>query len=1084
MSNDACDLTSSPRRRLAPHNNNSTGRLQAAHTHSNDLNVRVLQNGLSSAQTDKIKSEGTRNTTSEESPLLRKNPKTPLIRSRSSDKNVFKLIPVSFEKAQRRSSYSGSIAIKQQQHHQHHQQQHPTQNHQPHQYISRERRPMSSGARPMPSGVLDPSLVRAWPSVERSHSADNQNTATIRRVRRSSEGPKPVTSFEGGFDADFSNCTEAAFQHQQQQLNSSCSSLQSSNGSHASRDLVAPSTPLPVLSTSSRDTPSRRTRSSQRSPTMNTPQHHSKQHRRRSSSTECETTPSSNTRRESFSNEISSTKTSPNAIKHQMDFGPRAKSEDRVPSRPNIPPLSVSSSSSSHDEQHPRRARRSRRPVGGKNAQATRKPREHSQFDSADDDQNGMTSEQDITDFLEKPKRQATTEYLNHSFQLSMSMMDAITSSPTRDRIMDENEIATPSMAKKFSTPSMPKFTIPQTPVKKPRRRVVSSGNSNDTSSEGVLKPLDEEESVTSTLVDVPITGKVLYECARRCEWDRIATECSENPWTAKYVCDQEGTTVLHLAVISRTNPLMRDGAVGGLLPAPLSLIEQLMIASPEAAITRCTAKRYTPLSYASLVVDNEYDMDDSASMIQIILKHNPHSALIFTDDGFSAIDVHIISYSRLHQEKAEVYSSTGRSSTVVLCALLDANPSLALARSYGNRVRGPVELLYRCNLNEFKEASGADIAQSNKHRSRAKVHKSSVVSTLSDWWAWKWALLLLKVSSILEEDDDDDLAPFSAVHAAAHLVGCPIPLLSLAIDAFPELARTRNPRKGLNNCALHEVCSWVTDDLVVNGDPFVVKRKRKAIAMLLEAFPKAARMTNSQGETPLQLAIETCTSWDSLDKLIKAFPKTLTIPRNLEHLDDESPLFKAVAYHNDDVGSVGSDEEEWDTEAIDAVEGMYPFMVAGVLSHIPERRNYTETLLCTEQDRRDNKKNLENKNIESLRSIYGLLRAQPNALALFIEDERKRQEEEQHKPPTPERESDLTEAGDETEPYVEETESYADNEEIETVIEEIIQDDDECHVEDEYTDEELEISVASSEYEEITCADESTIHQPTQVNR
>jgi cobalamin biosynthesis protein CobT len=149
-------------------------------------------------------------------------------------------------------------------------------------------------------------------------------------------------------------------------------------------------------------------------------------------------------------------------------------------------------------------------------------------------------------------------------------------------------------------------------------------------------------------------------------------------------------------------------------------------------------------------------------------------------------------------------------------------------------------------------------------------------------------------------------------------------------------------------------------------------------------------------GETPLQLAIETCTPWDSLEKLVKAFPKALTLPRCMENCPEGSPLSKAVAYHNDDVGSVGSDEAEWEVEAIDAVAGMYPFMIAAVLSHVPERRTYAETLLANKDaDPAEYSKNLRIKELESLRSIYGLLRAQPRALAMYIDDETTRQVEQ-----------------------------------------------------------------------------------------
>jgi hypothetical protein len=512
---------------------------------------------------------------------------------------------------------------------------------------------------------------------------------------------------------------------------------------------------------------------------------------------------------------------------------------------------------------------------------------------------------------------------------------------------------------------------------------------------------LEEETTVTSShtlVIEVPTGPGKLYECARQFDWKAVQRECSAKPWTAKFVSPEDGTTALHLAVMSRANPALRDGVHEHVKPAPLGLIEQLILACPEAAIIRCTMKRYTPLIYACLVTEVDYDMDDSADMVKILMKHAPHSTLVFTDDGLSALDVHIISYSRLHKQKAEVYSSTGRSSAVVLRTLLEGNPSLADARPYGNRLRGPVELLYRCNVKEFKEASGSDIVAASKGgKSVRGSFASSVVSTLSEWWAWKWGLVLLKVTSIpIDDDQDDDPGPFSALHAATQIIGCPVPIISLAMDAYAEQVKHRSPRNGKYNCPLHEVCSWVTDDIAIDGDSFVQKRKSKAIALLLDEFPKAARMTNNMGETPLQLAVETCTPWDKgLELLVKAFPKALLIPRCLDHVTEDGPLATAIALHDDDVGSVGSDEDEWQTESIEAVEGMYPFMIAAALSHVSDRRKPTLSYEGSARNRADFVKSLRNKDLESLRSIYGLLRARPAALSLFLEDEKKRPTEE-----------------------------------------------------------------------------------------
>jgi hypothetical protein len=298
----------------------------------------------------------------------------------------------------------------------------------------------------------------------------------------------------------------------------------------------------------------------------------------------------------------------------------------------------------------------------------------------------------------------------------------------------------------------------------------------------------------------MPTKQTKLYEYARNCQWDDVTRELRENPRDAKCVGEKDGTTALHLAVMSRSNPNLRDGKMGEeYQSAPLSLIEQLIQAAPEAAIIRCARKRYTPLSYACLVADRGYSMDDAAEMVEILLKHAPDSAFVFTDDGFSALDVHILSYSRFHKQKEEVYSG-GRTSTVVLRTLLAQQPSLAKARVYRNKIRGPIELLYRCNTEEFRDALEEETGLVDDAVLIAKKQKQrfgSVMSVLTDWWAWKWALVLLKFASLPGQKAG---TMFQAVHAAARMVGCPLPIIALAVNTFPLQVTERDPRNDLYN--------------------------------------------------------------------------------------------------------------------------------------------------------------------------------------------------------------------------------------------------------------------------------------------
>ena len=348
---------------------------------------------------------------------------------------------------------------------------------------------------------------------------------------------------------------------------------------------------------------------------------------------------------------------------------------------------------------------------------------------------------------------------------------------------------------------------IPETPV---TQRVVPSQiprtparSASQASSEEELRLAPSRRTsfdtqfTNSSLPNGQNTTK-LYEYARRCQWDEVMREVELNPRDAKTVGEKDGTTALHLAVMSRTNPMMRDGRVGEFKPAPLELIEMLVKACPEAGSTRCTRKRYTPLAYACLVADHGYDMDDCSEMVLILLKHAPGSVYVFTDDGFSAVDIHILSYSQIHKQKEEVYSG-GRTSTVVLRTLLAEQPDLAESRVYKSKVRGPIELLYRCNTTEFQDAMIDDLTgeANDVKKKQLKSRFGSVASVLSDWWAWKWVLLLLKFSTIKDKKPG---TIFSAVQAAARLVACPLPILALAINTFPHQVEERDPRGEIYN--------------------------------------------------------------------------------------------------------------------------------------------------------------------------------------------------------------------------------------------------------------------------------------------
>mmetsp|Transcript_18651 Transcript_18651/g.43980 ORF Transcript_18651/g.43980 Transcript_18651/m.43980 type:complete len:1290 (+) Transcript_18651:560-4429(+) len=507
-----------------------------------------------------------------------------------------------------------------------------------------------------------------------------------------------------------------------------------------------------------------------------------------------------------------------------------------------------------------------------------------------------------------------------------------------------------------------------------------SSAASSASSASSSVSAKDTAAAAMATGVPSTNNMSLLYFLARCCDWEGVMDEVQVNHRDAKVVSEKDGTTALHLAVMSRTNPMMRDGMAGA--PAPLNVIEELVKACPEACIIRCTKKRYTPLHYACVVADDKYDMEDCCQIVEVLLKHSPHAPFVFTDDGFSALDVHILSYSQLHKHKEEVYSGA-RSSTGVVRTLLAGEPSLADARVYRNKIRGPLELLYRCNIDEFKEAAEfEELAALEGDTSDAKRKEllekfGSVASILSDWWAWKWSLLLLKFASI---SAGQEVVPFNAVQAAARLVGCPLPILALAVTIMPEQVTQRDPTGDIYNLPLHEVCGWRADMENVAGDPFIATRKFKAMRLLLEQYPEAARMTNNCGETPLQLAVETCTPWHGgLETLVEACPKALKFPRKLRITDNGLSL--SVAHHSaiDSVGTVDSDE----ADPLEDIENMYPFLVSAVLGGVSKNKrrppvSYTDDMAT------EHYQNLDRKSLQAIRAVFGLLRARPEVMEKY----------------------------------------------------------------------------------------------------
>jgi ankyrin repeat protein len=462
------------------------------------------------------------------------------------------------------------------------------------------------------------------------------------------------------------------------------------------------------------------------------------------------------------------------------------------------------------------------------------------------------------------------------------------------------------------------------------------SNRSRKTASQPKVKNVDE---ITPDPSWTP-----LYLYARQANWKAVSRQCRKLPRDAKCVDPTDGTTALHLAVISRTNPTFRNLYEKDTPPAPLELIEELAAACPEAGIIRCHLKSYTPLCYACSVYEREYNLQNAKLIARILLEHAPHSAYVFTDDGLSALDVHILKCSRLFKKEPKT------DSTIVLKALLDAHPRLAKTRCYNDKVRGPIEMLYRSNREKFKKIA-------------------SKKESPDSWWAWTWVNSLLRSCS--------GPSRTNALHSASGVNGCPVAILKIAAQNYPQYLSQPVDESG--NTPLHEVCMWIDEQNEEEMTEFINQRKREAIQCLLRLNSKVCRMKNIYGETPLQLAIESQTPYQrGIQALVRSYPGALSVPRSLRSVEDENAKLLSVDLYNDNE----SVDSEWENPVL-AVEGMFPFMVAAVVAVEPASWGSREIHLHGSSSVK-NAEQMKKKTLASLDTIYGLLRAKPSMLGLY----------------------------------------------------------------------------------------------------
>jgi hypothetical protein len=260
--------------------------------------------------------------------------------------------------------------------------------------------------------------------------------------------------------------------------------------------------------------------------------------------------------------------------------------------------------------------------------------------------------------------------------------------------------------------------------------------------------------------------------------------------------------------------------------------------------------------------------------------------------------------------------------------------PELANLRLRGDKVDGPIEYLYKCNAEAFSEAVLNEVNDSVDEGTILSNYtiperRQEVVDTVSKWWIWKWAVIILKYGSLKGKKKG---TRFAAVHMAARQVGCPTNLISLTRYAFPrQVCSPFEDQDGIHNLPLHLICSWPCccqhqqeeeDYGRGSGSAVVSTRKSMAIMRILEEYPEAAKETNARTETALELALKTGTTWDNGVKwLIVYYPKAINIQSRQT--------------------------------------GLYPFMTAAVAATSSHQRQ----------------------ELQSTQTIYGLLRSKPSVL-------------------------------------------------------------------------------------------------------
>ena len=386
-------------------------------------------------------------------------------------------------------------------------------------------------------------------------------------------------------------------------------------------------------------------------------------------------------------------------------------------------------------------------------------------------------------------------------------------------------------------------------------------------------------------------------------DWVTIL-ECAIRGDQAQYVHPETKLTPLHLAVM-----LDRDSNSASSRDATqIEVIKTLLTINPNAASAQCDCRGFTPLMYAC-IAQNQNSISTAATIVKLLLEYNPACIDKVSKEGQSALDIHIITMSRLQQqlqwEQNSTHKSTDKRANTTsfsnrCTAVLKALTEFKGAEQYYS-IPKALDLLYSCNALSVGELITQEETRQIMSVTNLKIgqdHSAQGAKTL--WneicevfcapgtkmsqtnhgrgWLWEFVLTMLRsyhACTYRSKSLDSFIPPFNAVHTASRINDFPLAFYMLLLKAYPNQVTTRlgnqkvdkiskkeirdgashDKNSGDGGLPLHVVAGWETSDAMV-------ARKSMTLSQLLYEYPAGASIKNHQHQTPLSIALETGTSW------------------------------------------------------------------------------------------------------------------------------------------------------------------------------------------------------------------------------